>query len=56
MTDDRENVEQLTDEEFATMRQMRFGTLPTRIAPTDMVETVRVGIVLLRRAAHWRTR
>jgi hypothetical protein len=33
--------ERLTDEEIEARRRARFGTLPVRIMPADLVETAR---------------
>jgi hypothetical protein len=39
MGEDRGHTEQFTDEEFAFLRHVRFGELPARVAPADLVET-----------------
>jgi hypothetical protein len=39
MGEHREHTERFTDEEFAFLRHVRFGELPARVAPADMVET-----------------
>ena len=38
MQDSREHTEQFTDEEYACLRYVRFGELPPRVAPADLVE------------------
>jgi hypothetical protein len=38
--DEREQAEQFTDEELAFLRFARFGELPARVRPSEMVETV----------------
>ncbi|MFC6018275.1 hypothetical protein ACFP2T_18950 [Plantactinospora solaniradicis] len=39
MGEDRGHTERLTDEEFASVRRVRFGRLPARVVPADLVET-----------------
>ncbi|MBE1489348.1 hypothetical protein [Plantactinospora soyae] len=39
MSGDRRNIERLTDEDFASVRRMRFGRLPARVMPADLIET-----------------
>ena len=39
MTDDREHTEPRTEDELAHLRQTRFGHLPARVRPEDLVET-----------------
>jgi len=39
MSEDRERTEPHTEEELAHLRQMRFGHLPARVRPEDLVET-----------------
>jgi hypothetical protein len=39
MGEDRGHTERLTDEEFARLRHVRFGELPARVEPADLVET-----------------
>jgi hypothetical protein len=39
MSEDREHTERLTDEEFDVLRHTRFGELPARVPPADLVET-----------------
>ena len=38
--DDQTQAEQFTDEELAFLRFARFGELPARVMPAEMVETV----------------
>jgi hypothetical protein len=33
-------AQRFTDEEMAFLRHVRFGELPARVAPTELVETV----------------
>jgi hypothetical protein len=40
MSEDREPVERLADEESALQRSGRFGQLPARVKPEEMVEQV----------------
>lgn len=40
MGEDRGHTERSTDEEFARRRHVRFGELPARVTPADLVETV----------------
>ena len=39
MGDDRERTETRTEDELAQVRQQRFGHLPARVRPEDLVET-----------------
>jgi hypothetical protein len=39
MSDDREQTETRTEEELARSRHLRFGHLPARVRPEDLVET-----------------
>ena len=39
MSEEREHAEPFTDEELAYLRHVRFGHLPARIQPEDLVET-----------------
>jgi hypothetical protein len=39
-TRDRGHVEQLTDEEAALLRRLRFGRLPEPVPPSDWAEAV----------------
>jgi len=39
MSDDRERTESSTEEDLAQQRQTRFGHLPARVRPEDLVET-----------------
>jgi hypothetical protein len=39
MGEDHGHTEPFTDEELAFLRHARFGELPDRVAPGDMVET-----------------
>ncbi|MGI5215932.1 hypothetical protein [Plantactinospora sp. CA-290183] len=39
MGEDRARSERLTDEEFEELRHVRFGKLPARIVPAELVET-----------------
>ncbi len=39
MVEDRGHTGQLTDEEIAVLRQVRFGEFPARVAQEDLVET-----------------
>ncbi len=39
MNDEHGPTEQFTDEELAFLRYVRFGELPARVAPSDLVET-----------------
>ncbi|MDG4833798.1 hypothetical protein O7627_31465 [Solwaraspora sp. WMMD1047] len=39
MTDHRDRVERSSDEDFETLRRVRFGRLPTRVLPAELVET-----------------
>jgi hypothetical protein len=39
MGDDREQTETRTDEDLAQLRHVRFGQLPARVRPEDLVET-----------------
>jgi hypothetical protein len=39
MGDERAHTERFTDDEFALLRHARFGELPARSAPTELVET-----------------
>ena len=39
MGEDRGHTDRLTDEEFEIQRHVRFGKLPPRVAPADVVET-----------------
>jgi hypothetical protein len=38
MTEQPAGVEQFTDEDSAVLRQARFGELPPRVRPEDLVE------------------
>jgi len=38
--DDQTKAERFTDEELAFLRFARFGELPSRVRPSEMVETV----------------
>ncbi|GII78510.1 hypothetical protein Sru01_34920 [Sphaerisporangium rufum] len=40
MTEDTAPAERFTDEEYAFLRYVRFGTLPPRVLPAEMVEEV----------------
>ncbi len=40
MTDDGGQLAWLSEEEYAALRQTRFGELPARVTPTELVETV----------------
>jgi hypothetical protein len=40
VSDDPGNTERFTDEEYAFLRHIRFGELPARVAPEDLVEAV----------------
>jgi hypothetical protein len=39
MRSDQEHVEPRTEEELAHLRQTRFGHLPARVRPEDLVES-----------------
>jgi hypothetical protein len=39
MGEDRVHTDRLTDEKFEVLRHVRFGKLPARVAPADLVET-----------------
>jgi hypothetical protein len=39
MSEDREQPQPSTDEELADLRLTRFGRLPARVRPEDLVET-----------------
>ena len=39
MDEDREHHERFTDEELAFLRFARFGELPARVAPADLIES-----------------
>jgi hypothetical protein len=39
MSEHRSQTEPLTDEELAHLRRTRFGHLPARVKPEDLVET-----------------
>jgi len=39
MNDDREQTETHTEQELADLRHLRFGHLPARVRPEDLVET-----------------
>ncbi|MDO3700827.1 hypothetical protein Q3W71_03920 [Micromonospora sp. C28SCA-DRY-2] len=39
MSEDREHADRKKDEEYETRRRDRFGKLPERVAPEDLVET-----------------
>jgi hypothetical protein len=41
MAEDIASTEQFTDEEYAFLRFVRFGELPARILPSEMVEEVK---------------
>lgn len=38
MIDDRESAERFTDEELAFLRFVRFGQLPARVLPDELLE------------------
>ncbi|GII84346.1 hypothetical protein Ssi03_23360 [Sphaerisporangium siamense] len=40
MDDENTPVEQFSAEEYAFLRYVRFGTLPERVRPSEMVEVV----------------
>jgi hypothetical protein len=37
---ERERAGEFTDEQYEVLRHVRFGELPARVAPVDLVETV----------------
>ncbi|GAA3935442.1 hypothetical protein [Actinoplanes auranticolor] len=39
MSGDREQIEPRTEDELAQQRQARFGHLPARVSPEDLVES-----------------
>jgi hypothetical protein len=39
MSEDREQTEPRTEEELADLRHTKFGHLPARVRPEDLVET-----------------
>ena len=39
MSGDREQIEPRTEEELTQQRQARFGHLPARVGPQDLVES-----------------
>jgi hypothetical protein len=40
MADERESTERFTDEDLAFLRHVRFGELPTRVRPDEMVQLI----------------
>nr|MDT0660163.1 hypothetical protein [Micromonospora sp. DSM 115978] len=41
MTEDQDRTERSTDDEFEARRRARFGRLPTRVLPAELVETAK---------------
>lgn len=39
MSEEREHSEHFTDEDLAFLRYARFGQLPARVTPAELVET-----------------
>ncbi|MGN9910102.1 hypothetical protein ACTMTJ_21365 [Phytohabitans sp. LJ34] len=39
MSEDHDRAEPFTDDELAFLRHVRFGSLPARVRPEDLVET-----------------
>ncbi len=40
MAEESQSSEKFTDEEYASLRFFRFGSLPDRVLPSEMVEEV----------------
>jgi hypothetical protein len=51
--DDRGRADRSTDEQFEGLRHLRFGKLPTRVAPADLVETTRTDPRTRSRSSLW---